>query len=163
MSSATHRLGLRALGIALPIVFSCHVAEEAPRFVDWFNSFVTPGISQRLFLSVNATAFAITIVLGSLVAVSRGAAVSIVAVAWVGFLMLANGVFHLVATLVQWRYSPGVITGTLLYLPTSFLFMRAVVRECAISWPTVVSVALLGGMPMYIHGYMIVFHRSRLF
>ena len=30
--------------------------------------------------------------------------------------------------------------------------MRAVVREYAASWATVMRVALLGGTPMYIHG-----------
>ena len=56
-----------------------------------------------------------------------------------------------------------VITGSLLYLPLSVLFMRAVVRECAISWRGVLLVALAGGLPMYIHGYLIVFRGSRLF
>jgi len=82
MSSAAHAPSLRALAIALPIVFACHVFEEGPHFAEWFNGLVTPGISQRLFLFVNATAFAITLVLGGLVAISREAAVSILTVAW---------------------------------------------------------------------------------
>ncbi len=162
-SANVRQAGLRPLAIALPIVFVCHVLEEAPHFVEWFNSLVTPGISQRLFLSVNLTAFVITLLLGGFVAMTRGAVLSILTVAWVGFLMLANGIFHLVATIVHWRYSPGVITGTLLYIPLSFLFMRAVVRECAYAWSTVVLVALFGGIPMCLHGFMIVFRGSRLF
>ncbi len=154
---------LRTLAMLLPVAFGIHVIEEAPGFVQWFNSLVSPGISQRLFLRVNATAFAVTLVLGGLVAVSRQAAIAALAVAWVGFLLLANGVFHLVGTLVHWRYSPGVVTGTLIYLPLSFLFMRAVVRECGMSWPTIAGVAIAGGIPMYIHGYMIVFLGRRFF
>ena len=163
MPSAIQSPGLRVLAIALPCVFAVHVAEEASGFVAWFNSLVTPGITQRLFLSVNATVFFITLAIGSLVAMSRDAALSILAVAWVGFVMLANGLFHLVGTLVLWRYSPGVVTGTFLYLPLSILFMRAVVRECGIPWATLVLVALVGGVPMYVHGYLIVFRGSRLF
>ena len=68
-----------------------------------------------------------------------------------------------VGTLVLGRYSPGVITGTLLYLPLSLLFMRAVVRELKLPPQLVIAVALLGGIPMYIHGYLIVFRGSRLF
>lgn len=154
---------LRVLAIALPILFALHVLEEAPGFVAWFNSLVTPGITQRIFFSVNATGFVISLAIACLVATSRTAGACIVAVAWVGFLMLANGVLHLVATLVHSRYSPGVITGALLYLPFSFLFMKAIVRECAIPWRTVLPVALAGGIPMYIHGYLIVFRGSRLF
>jgi len=156
-----HRL--RILAIALPIVFALHVAEEAPGFVAWFNNLVTPGITQRLFLSVNATALLITLAIAGLVATSRDTGVCIVAVAWVGFLMLANGLLHVVGTLVHWRYAPGVITGSLLYLPFSVLFMKAVVRECAIPWRTVLLAALAGGVPMYIHGYLIIFRGSRLF
>ena len=163
MWSATRVPGIRILAIALPIVFAIHVAEEAPRFVAWFNSLVTPGITQRLFLSVNATALLITLAIASLATTSRDTGVCIVAVAWVGFLMLANGVLHLVGTLVHLRYSPGVITGSLLYLPLSILFMKAVVRECAIPWRTVLLAALVGGVPMYIHGYLIVFRGSRFF
>jgi hypothetical protein len=163
MSSAIQAPGVRILAIALPVVFAIHVAEEAPGFVDWFNSLVAPDITQRLFLSVNATAFVITLAIASLVATSRDAGVCIGAVAWVGFLMLANGVLHLVATIVHSRYSPGVITGSLLYLPLSVLFMRAVVRECATSWRAVLLAALAGGVPMYIHGYLIVFRGSRFF
>lgn len=163
MSSATQAPGLRTLAIALPIVFAMHVAEEMPGFVAWFNSLVTPGITQRSFLSVNAAGFLITLAIASLVASSRNTATCIVAVAWVGFLMLANGVLHLVGTLVHMRYAPGVITGCLLYLPLSFLFMKAVVRECALPWRTVLLVALAGGVPMYIHGYLIVFRGSRFF
>jgi len=163
MPSTIQGPGLRILAVALPCAFAVHVAEEAPSFVAWFNSLVTPGITQGQFLSVNATAFFITLAIGSLVAMSRNAALSILAVAWVGFLMLANGLFHLVATLVHWRYSPGVVTGSFLYLPLSILFMRAVVRECRIRWATILLVALMGGIPMYVHGYLIVFRGSRLF
>lgn len=163
MLSTNRAPGLRILAIALPIVFIMHVAEEAPGFVAWFNSLVTPDITPRLFLSVNVTGLLITLAVASLVATSRDTGVCIVAVAWVGFLMLANGLLHLVATLVHWRYAPGVITGSLLYLPLSVVFMKAVVRECAIPWRTVLLAALVGGVPMYIHGYLIVFRGSRLF
>jgi hypothetical protein len=163
MPSAIQAPGLRIIALALPFVFAVHVAEEAPSFVAWFNSLVTPGITQGQFLSVNATAFFITLAIGSFVAMTRDTALSILAVAWIGFLMLANGLFHLVGTLVLLRYSPGVVTGSLLYLPVSILFMRAVVRECGIPWATVVLVALIGGVPMYVHGYLIVFRGSKLF
>jgi hypothetical protein len=156
-------LTIPRLAAALPLVFILHVSEEAPGFVAWFNSLVARHISQPLFLAVNATAFVITVFVAILVAAGRDRASGLVGVAWVGFLMLANGIFHLVGTLVLGRYSPGVITGTLLYLPLSLLFMRAVVRELKLPPQLVIAVALLGGIPMYIHGYLIVFRGSRLF
>jgi hypothetical protein len=67
MSSATGAYSVRVLAIALPLVFAVHVAEEAPGFVAWFNALVTPGITRRSFLSVNATAFLITLAVSTLV------------------------------------------------------------------------------------------------
>ena len=157
------KVTFRRLALALPLVFVVHVLEEWPGFVAWFNSLVTPGITRELFLSVNLAAFTITLVVSALAASSREPIAGLVAVAWVGFLMLANGVFHLVGTLVHARYSPGVVSGTLLYLPLSFLVLRAASRELGLSGRVTAAVALLGGVPMYVHGYLIVFRGSRLF
>jgi hypothetical protein len=154
---------LRTLAIALPFVFVLHVVEETPRFVAWFNSLVTPDITQSTFLSVNVAGLAITLIVAAVAAGSRNKAACLVGVAWVGFLMLANGLLHVVATAVHLRYSPGFVTSLLLYLPFTALFMRAVVMECAMSWRAVLVTALIGGTPMYVHGYLIVFRGSRLF
>ena len=77
--------------------------------------------------------------------------------------MLANGLFHIVGTVALGRYCPGVVTATLLYLPFSVLFLRAIVRELGVQSLAVGFVAVLAGAPMYIHGYLIVFRGSRLF
>lgn len=147
----------------MPVVFIVHVIEEAPRFVAWFNSLVTPGISQRLFLSVNGAALLITVIVAFVVATVREPVPGLIGTAWVGFLFLANGVFHIVGTVALGRYCPGVVTGTLFYLPFSFLFLRAVVRELGAPAVAVGVAALLGGGPMFLHGYLIVFRGSRLF
>jgi len=140
-----------------------HVCEEAPRFVSWFNSLVHPNITQGLFLTVNATAFVITLLIAIGLAASPRPAAGLLALAWVGFLMLANGLFHIVGTIAHARYCPGVVTGTVLYLPMSLLLLRAVIRETGVPPLAAASAALLGGIPMYIHGYLIVFRGSRLF
>jgi hypothetical protein len=147
----------------MPVIFIVHVIEEGPRFVAWFNSLVTPTISQSLFLSVNAVGLVITLVVAFVVAASHEPASGLIGVAWVGLLMLANGLFHIVGAVALGRYCPGVVTATLLYLPFSLLFFRGAVRELGLSWLAVGAVALLGGAPMYIHGYLIVFRGSRLF
>jgi energy-converting hydrogenase Eha subunit G len=156
-------LTLRSLAIALPAVFVLHVLEETPGFVAWFNRQVQPDITPRLFFSVVATGFIITLMVAAIMAANRDRAAAIVATAWIGFLMLANGIFHLVATLAQRGYTPGVVTGSLLYLPVSLLFFAAIARECRMPYPLVTGLALLGGIPMYIHGWLIVFRGSRLF
>ena len=77
--------------------------------------------------------------------------------------MLANAAFHVVATVVHGRYCPGVITALLLYVPVSVFFLRAAARERGLSPASVLAVAVLGGVPMDVHGYLIVFRGSRLF
>jgi hypothetical protein len=154
---------LRRLALALPVIFLLHVLEEAPGFVEWFNGLVARGISQPLFLTVNFVAFLITVALAAMVAAAPGPGTGVALTAWVGFLMLANGLFHLVATLVHGRYSPGVVTGTLLYLPVGVFTLRAVAREAGVKPAAAVLAAGAGAIPMLAHGYLIVFRGSRLF
>jgi hypothetical protein len=157
-------LTLRRLAIALPVIFILHVIEEAPAFLGWFNARVEPDITARMFWSVNATAFVITLAVAAIVAAApRERAAAMTAVAWVGFLMLANGVFHIVATVADGAYAPGVITAILLYLPATLLLIQAVAREHGMPPTRVAAVALAAGIPMYVHGWRIVFEGSRLF
>lgn len=154
---------LRKLVLFAPFIFILHVLEEAPGFVVWFNSLVPRGISQNQFLTVNAVALTVTVVIALLVAASPDRVPGFVLAAWVGFLLLANGVLHLVGTIAHARYCPGVVTGTLLYLPYGVLLLRQIVRDLQLSPGMVFGTAALGGLPMLVHGYLIVFRASRLF
>jgi len=156
-------MALRKLVLVAPVLFILHVVEEAPGFVAWFNSLVPRGITQNLFLAVNAAALTITILIALLVAASPDPASGLVLAAWVGFLMLANGMLHIVGTIAHARYCPGVVTGTLLYLPYGVLLLRRIVRDLQVSPVAVLGVAALGAVPMLVHGYLIVFRASRLF
>jgi hypothetical protein len=154
---------LRKLVLIAPLVFLLHVAEEAPSFVAWFNAVVSRGITQDAFLAVNAAALVITALVALAVASSPGRASGLALAAWTGFLVLANGLFHLVATVAHGRYCPGVVTGTLLYLPYALLLLRQIARDLGLRPATVASSAALGAVPMLVHGYLIVFRGSRLF
>jgi hypothetical protein len=155
MADATGRSvwTLRRLAMALPIIFLAHVLEEAPTFVEWFNSLVARGISKPLFLSVNVVAGLITLGLCAMVVAAPGPPAGILLSAWVGFLMLANAAFHLA----------GVVTATLLYIPAGILTLRAISREARVAPAAVLLAASIGAIPMVIHGYLIVFRGSRLF
>jgi hypothetical protein len=106
---------------------------------------------------------AVTILITAAVASSSEPAAGAALAAWVGFLMLANGLFHLVATMVHGRYCPGVVTGTLIYLPYGVLLLRGIVRSGNLCPASVAACAALGAVPMLVHGYLIVFRGSRLF
>jgi hypothetical protein len=154
---------IAGLALLAPTVFVIHVLEEGSRFVPWFNSIVEPDISQPLFLRVNAVAFLITVVLSGLLAATRDSTVAVIDLAWLGFLMLANALFHLTATVVHDRYSPGAITAACLYLPYFALLFAVVLRRLHVSWGAALVATVLGSLPMAAHGYLIVFRGSRLF
>lgn len=156
-------MAVRRLVLLAPIVFVVHVLEEAPGFVAWFNSLVPRGITQGLFLRVNASAFVITVVLTALIAASPDATAGFAMAAWVGFLFLANGVFHIAGTLAHGRYCPGVVTATLLYLPYGTLLLVRLARDLKLRPAAVASATAIGAVPMLVHGYLIVFRGSRLF
>jgi hypothetical protein len=60
-------------------------------------------------------------------------------------------------------YVPGLATAALLYLPYCAWIARDVTRGGGMRPTSVAAAAMLGGLPMAIHGYLILFRGSRLF
>ncbi len=145
-----------------PVLFVAHVFEEAPGFVEWFNSLVARGINQGVFLRVNVAAFVIMLALAFILNSMKRKGFAIVALAWLSFLMFANALFHIVGTIVH-GYSPGTVTAVVLYLPYFSWFFWRLKQSSAASALALVITTLIGGLPMAVHGYLIVFEGSRLF
>jgi len=94
---------------------------------------------------------------------SRSIFSSILVVAWFGFLMFANAIFHITGAFVDRRYVPGLVTAIALYLPYySWLFIRAM-KSKRVGVPVMIAAAVIGALPMSIHGYLILFRGTRLF
>ena len=146
-----------------PLVFILHVAEEAPGFVSWVNTLIYRDITLSLFLSVNLTGFVIVSGLCMLTAVTKEKVITLITLAWLGFMMFANALFHILATLVYQQYAPGTITSVILYLPFVFWYSRLLIRTTGMKLITVISTLVIGAIPMAIHGYLIIFAGSRLF
>ena len=146
-----------------PLVFVFHVAEEAPGFVSWVNTLIDRDITLSLFLSVNLTGFVIVSGLCMLTAVTKEKVITLITLAWLGFMMFANALFHILATLVYQQYAPGTITSVILYLPFVFWYSRLLIRTTGMKLITVISTLVIGAIPMAIHGYLIIFAGSRLF
>jgi len=145
-----------------PVVFICHFLEESPGFVDWFNSHVAPGITSDLFWTVNIYGLLITVAVAAFEWTSRSPFSLSLALAWLSFLMLANAVFHLTAAFVDGRYVPGLGTAILLYLPFyGWLFWKTI-KTHRINTVVLTAVTLAGAVPMFIHGYFILFRGTRL-
>ena len=154
---------LARLLLLAPPIFVLHFVEEAPRFVEWFNAHVRRGITTELFWSVNLSGLMITVIVAGAAWLMPAALSQVAAAAWLGFLMFANGIFHLIATLVDGAYAPGAVTAALLYLPYFFWVMAAIQRRRRVRSEVLFAAVILGAVPMLIHGYRIVFLGDRLF
>jgi hypothetical protein len=144
-----------------PVLFAAHILEEAPGYVRWFNSVVAQGISEADFLPSNVVPFAITAVLAAVAAYSRRRVPMLVMLLWIANFMFANAVYHIAATLVLRRYSPGVVTATFLYLPY-FVWVLWYLKTRLNVWPVVLAaIVLVGGIPWFRLGYFVVFKGTR--
>jgi hypothetical protein len=96
-----------------------HLVEEFAwpgGFGDWYRAYRpdrAPGITARYLVRINAVFVALALLAGALGSRPYGVALWLV-VASVG---AANAVFHVNATWTMRRYSPGVVTGVLCYVP----------------------------------------------
>ncbi len=151
-----------------PLLFAAHIAEEAPGwfsagYESWFNSFVSPGMGQPDFLRANVTPFLITVLLATLTVWSGRLWIAYVLLVWLSHFVLANALFHIIATLAMLRYSPGVVTSATLYLPFFLWFVWYLHRRLRASREIILLIAALAGFPMYLQIYMVVFRHSRFF
>ena len=121
------------------LAIAAHLIEEfvwPGGFPTWYRKY-PPGYSATVstrFLVIINLAFVGLALLPPLLGPTRsGYAYWVVAALIAG----ANGIFHLAAT-VRWRqYSPGVVTGTLFYIPLAVLGTTELIRRGLVSPLTV--------------------------
>ena len=152
-----------ALLLAAPVVFALHVYEEYPAFIPWMNRRVSVSMTTEGFALVNGAAFLVTLVLALAAALRGGRALALGLLAWLSFLMLANGTLHLLGTAIDGAYSPGAITSAVLYLPY-FALAFAACRRVGGGIPprTALLAAALGALPMLAQGAGVLFGGRRL-
>ncbi|HEU5220066.1 MAG TPA: HXXEE domain-containing protein [Gemmatimonadales bacterium] len=114
---------LRALGLLLPLTFAAHIAEEYwGGFPAWASAQVGLALTEPAWLSLNIQFFGVMTV-GVIAALLADAA------QWLliplGTAVLINGIAHVAASLITRSYSPGVITGALLWIPLGLAIIRA--------------------------------------
>jgi hypothetical protein len=149
--------------LAAPLLFVAHFLEESPGFVRWFNAHVTLGITADHFWTVNATGLVITILVCFVFWTTGSEAAVLLVVAWLSFLMLTNAVFHITGAIVDRGYVPGLATAILLYLPYCGWVATQIVRHRRAAPALLAASAVLGAIPMAVHGYRILFLGTRLF
>jgi hypothetical protein len=113
------------------VAIAAHLVEEfvwPGGFPVWYRHYppgATATVTPRLLVIVNAVFVALALMPPIFGPTARGLAFWMVVVA----IAAINGVFHLVATLRTRTYSPGVVTGALLYLPLAVAGGTSLVRD----------------------------------
>ena len=104
-------------GWLFPATYAVHVVEEwrgGEGFPAWFSRVMGVELSVERFLALNAYALAgmtLGVVLAALFRQMRWLLVGF------GGVVLLNGLAHLAASVATSSYSPGVVSGALLWLP----------------------------------------------
>ena len=131
--------------ILLPIAFPLHFAEEWFGGISaWTLTALGNEVSPERFLLINVPAF-LLFVIGTLAAFHNPRMAWFVAS--LAALFGLNGVVHTLATLGLGQYSPGTVTGLLLYIPLSVIVLRS--SAARLSRATFVRSVLLG---VLLHG-----------
>ncbi len=147
----TNRARLRFLAMA-PLVVLAHIVEEWPNLVTWLNLRVEPDLTNADFVAINVIAVLITVLVTVATSRSRTALPALAFVAWLGFVMLANGVLHVAASLVFQEYVPGTVTAGLLYLPYFAFATVTICRRSGVRPRAAVAATIVGAVPMVVQG-----------
>ncbi len=106
-----------------PVTYAVHIAEEywaGDTFSGWVSRLWSIDFSQQEFLVLNAIAMAVMIA-GVIVANVTTFRLPIAAL---GFIVAFNGALHAVASVVTASYSPGVVSGVLIWIPFGVFALR---------------------------------------
>ncbi|MFN0107033.1 MAG: HXXEE domain-containing protein [Bryobacteraceae bacterium] len=145
-----------------PVLFAAHVAEEAPGYVRWFNSIVGTPIPESGFVAAQLQPFLAAMFLGVAAAVTGNRWAALILMIWASHFFFANAVYHLVASVALVTYSPGLVTGTLLYLPFFYRLAKHLAARGIAVWALVLLV-FFASLPSFIQTYMVVFERRRFY
>jgi hypothetical protein len=103
----------------LPLAFALHILEEwFGGFPEWIALALGSPLPRNAFIAINTVA--LTLVILAMRAATQRESHGWMAIA-VSTILLTNGLVHLLASLVTGTYSPGLITGVVLYFPLAQL------------------------------------------
>jgi len=117
--------------IWLIAAYLVHLAEEwFWGFPEWSRVIRGAGVSSQQFMLINSVALALFISLGLMVRRRSG-------MAWfpavLASVFVINGVLHSLATLRYGVYSPGTVTGLLIFIPLGVLVLREMREHLSIA------------------------------
>ena len=140
-----------------PLSYLIHIAEEYwGGFPAWIARFWGVESSLDNFLSWNGGAWVMMVV--GVVLVLRTKSYRWLLVSF-GMVVLINGTVHALASVVTRSYSPGVISGLLLFIPLGAITLR---RARSLVNPRTFRAGLIVGVLMYVAVVLLAFGFARI-
>lgn len=136
----------------MPAVFAVHIVEEyGAGFPGWVSTMFGQPMAPDTFLFNNAGFMVILLGLTIWAAARPSALSAFLLLSWASGNLFWNFVFHLATTVIFDRFSPGLVTGTLLYLPVSVAVAWAALSQRVLPVAAfVVAMAVGGGLMLLV-------------
>ena len=130
-----------------PLAYTIHHAEEhlVYKFRDWRLSYFAdnnPLSTEAVFMVLTG----ITLVYILLHAGFRNRASAYAILTFLMATQVVNAFFHLFGTIYFNDFSPGLITGLLLYLPVNAIIFREAMREGWVTWRSTALLFVIGAL-----------------
>jgi hypothetical protein len=110
----------------IPLAYLIHLFDEYFSGIglpDWISAVFKVDLSLNDFILINTIGFAATIFIAVLYSLGK---VNNVVIAALGTLFFVNGIIHVVASILTATYSPGTISGVILYIPLGVLIIKEI-------------------------------------
>ena len=104
-----------------PFAYLLHLLDEfllGAGFAEWFSALFGVSLSENDFLVINITAFVLVAIIPVLYGMGK---INNFIPAVLGALFFFNGIVHLMITILTLMYSPGTITGLVVYIPLGII------------------------------------------
>lgn len=110
----------------LPITYSIHLLEEYFAGIGlplWLSNLLGTNLSDSDFIIINSVAWVFMVVFAT--AYNLGHKNNMIMVA-LGTLVFVNGIVHLLLSVLTLTYSPGTISGVVLYIPLGRIIYKQI-------------------------------------
>jgi hypothetical protein len=139
----------------MPAAFSLHIVEEyIGGFPTWVVHVLGGSFNNFAFALNNALFLGILVGLTVWVRKSTSRLAVFLLIAWASGNIFWDGLFHVMTTAQFDRYSPGLVTASVLYLPISLVLGTAAVQSKTISVKALLAALALGlGLLVFVIWY----------
>ena len=128
---------------------SVHIIEEFAfpgGFKAWWCAYkpdIAASVSNRFLIIINGILIAFSVIVALAVTAPRGNGVA----AWLTLaaLLFSNAIFHIIGAIQTRRYSPGMISGLVLYIPLAIYGFTHFLRSGQASLETALFAIAIGG------------------